>query len=185
MHLRAIDFRKDWMRELFLALKQAFVSVEEKLNNIEWYDGIFAKEQIETILGIAFVAAQTYITGTISDIRAIGVGANKGNKYEMLSTGSPYVADNVTQVVLVDSIANYYKHNEEWDGWKEDNKNKRTIEILRKCGITEKTEFPCYEAATILWPEKDIYELGKLLEILVDWRGQVLNESIATNNNTH
>ncbi|MBW1941166.1 MAG: hypothetical protein JRI28_07405 [Deltaproteobacteria bacterium] len=180
MHYCEIDYRKDWMRELFIALNQSFVNIQEKIDAIDWYDGIFAKEQIETVLGIAFVAAQTYITGTISDIRAIKKEAEKRNKFEFLSIGELHTEKQVTKILVVDSMANYYKHNEEWDGWKVNGKNRKTIETLKVFGITDKTEFPCYEAATMLWSEMEMNNLNNLLNILVNWREKILIEMIHT-----
>jgi len=177
MDMRAIDFRKSWMRELFLGLKQSFVSVEEKLNTTDWYDGLDAKEQMETIYGIAFVAAQTYITGTISDICKIRGENYKTIKPKMLSSGSPIIVDKVTKVFLVNTIANFYKHNEEWNNWNPKNNNKKTIETLAKCGITENTDFPCYKVATMLWREEELCELNYLLDILVEWRKSLLSNS--------
>ena len=70
-HYREVDYRVDWVRDLFGSLNHGFSSIQEKLSTIDYFDGLFAKEQAESIFGIAFVTAQTYITGTISDISEI------------------------------------------------------------------------------------------------------------------
>jgi len=178
MHVRQMDFRESWIRELFLGLEQAFVNVDKNLSTIEYYDGLFAKEQIETILGIAFVTAQTYIMGTISDIRSTNKGNNQKKKSKIISSGTAYVVNKITQIELVDSIANYYKHNDEWDHWKINKHNKVTIEKLMKCGISSETEFPCYETAKMLWPEKEINELSNLIKVLKNWREKVIGERV-------
>lgn len=172
-HYREVDYRVDWIRDLFGSLNHGFATIQEKLNNIDYFDGAFAQEQAETIFGIAFVTAQTYIVGTVSDMSEIN---SKGNlsKADMLTIGSPIVVDNITKVQLINTIANYYKHFEEWSGWKVEGHNKKTIETLNKCGISGQTPYPCHEAAKIIWPTEVLCELNFLLNILVEWRKNLL-----------
>lgn len=173
-HYKEIDFRADWMRDLFSSLNHGFKNIQEKLNDLEYFDGVFAQEQAETIYGIAFVTAQTYITGTVADMSEIGSNLNL-KKTEMLSIGSPKVDNETSKILLINTIANYYKHYDEWDGWKIERHNKRTIEILNKCGISEKTQYPCHEAARIIWPTEVLCELNYLLKVLVEWRKDLLH----------
>jgi hypothetical protein len=49
-----------------------------------------------------------------------------------------------------------------------------TTETLANVGITDKTDFPCYKAATILWVEKECKNLGNLLNIVSEWREFIL-----------
>jgi len=162
-YYREADYRVDWMKDLFNSLNHGFNSIQEKLNNIDYFDGIFAQEQAESIFGIAFITAQTYITGTLSDMAAIG-GDSKLQKSEMLSIGSPIITNEITKILLINTIANYYKHHEEWTGWKVEGHNRKTIKTLNKCGITEDTQYPCHEAAQIVWPTEAIFELNNLLK---------------------
>lgn len=167
---REVDYRQGWVSDIFSSLNHGFKSINEKLDTIEWFDGLFAMEQAETIYGIAFVTAQTYITGTISDMYDISEQDSKSLKTEWITFGSPTVVDEITKVSLINTIANYYKHFEEWDGWKKNRQNKNTIETLNKCSITEHTEFPCYETAKIISHTEVIHELNFMNEILFDWR---------------
>ena len=80
-HYREIDYRVDWMRDLFSSLNHGFSIIQDKLSKIEYFDGVFAQEQAETIFGIAFVSAQTYITGTVSDMIEIGDKHYKDTHY--------------------------------------------------------------------------------------------------------
>ena len=171
-HYREIDYRVDWMRDLFSSLNHGFSIIQDKLSKIEYFDGVFAQEQAETIFGIAFVSAQTYITGTVSDM--IEIGDNEAlTKSEMLAIGSPKVGE-ISKVQLINAIANYYKHHEEWSNWKPEGKNKRTIAALESCGISENTTYPCHEAAQIIWPSEVLCELNEMLDVLVRWRENLL-----------
>lgn len=171
-HYREVDYRVDWMRDLFSSLNHGFSIIQDKLNQIDYFDGIFAQEQVESIFGIAFVSAQTYITGTISDMAEIG-GDNAPSKYQMLSIGSPMLGK-ISKIQLINAIANYYKHHEEWSGWKVEGQSKRTVETLNSCGISENTPYPCHEAAQLIWPTEVLCELNEMLEILVGWRKSLL-----------
>lgn len=178
-HYREADYRVDWIGDLFSSLNHGFSTIQEKLNYIDYFDGAFAQEQSETIFGIAFVTAQTYIAGTISDMLEINSKSNL-SKTDMLAIGSPIVVDDITKVQLINTIANYYKHCDEWNGWKIEGTNKRTIEALNKCGISKQTSYPCHEAAQIIWPTEVLCELNYLLTILVEWRKNLLQHIKST-----
>lgn len=172
-HYREVDYRVDWMRDLFMSLNHGFSTIQEKLNTIEYFDGLFAQEQAETVFGIAFVTAQTYITGTISDMNE--VNNNSGlTKTDMLNIGSPSITNNISKVFLINTIANYYKHHEEWSGWQIESHNRRTIQTLNQLGFNEHTLYPCHEAAQVIWPTEVLCELNYLLDVLVDWRKNLL-----------
>ena len=173
-HYREVDYRVDWVRDLFSSLNHGFSSIQEKLSTIDYFDGLFAEEQAESIFGIAFLTAQIYITGTISDISEIS-GENVLSKSKMLSIGSPEISNGITKVLLINTIANYYKHHEEWSGWEVNRLNRKTIETLNSCGINEGCEFPCHEAAQIIWPNEVLCELNYLLNILVEWRENLMH----------
>jgi hypothetical protein len=168
-HYREVDYRVDWIRDIFSSLNHGFATIQDKLDNIDYFDGLFAQEQAESILGIAFVTAQIYITGTIADISEISSDCTL-SKPKMLSIGSSEVSSGITKVFLINTIANYYKHHEEWTGWEVNQANKKTIETLNICGINKDCEFPCHEAAQIIWPNEVLCELNYLLNVLVEWR---------------
>ena len=172
-HYKEVDFRADWVQDLFSSLSHGFITIQEKLNTIDYFDGLFAQEQAETIFGIAFITAQTYISGTISDMLEINTSSNISN-FDMLEIGSSLDKNNISKVLIINTIANYYKHHEEWNGWKIENNNKRTIQTLNKIGISESTEFPCHQAAQITCPNEVLCELNYLLIILVEWRKNLL-----------
>ena len=151
-----------------------------KLQENGHYDGFDALEDSEWILGVAFIAAQTYIIGTWADINGILTESNSAikrvSKENLLLLDVNWIANGVTRIQLVNAIANYQKHHDEWEGWQIDGKNQATIDILKNCGISKDTEFPCYTAATLLWPDSRIGELSYLLGLLEDWRERVFRK---------
>ena len=168
-----MDLRESWISDLLASLSHGFVKIQEKLRDLDYYDVGFAKEQAETIFGLAFVAAQTYITGTISDMFEINSDCGL-SKQDMLFHDSPQLNQNVSKIILVNAIANYFKHYEEWNGWEIQRYNRQTIQTLNLVGINENTTYPCHVAAQMIWPNEVLCELSYLLDVLVDWRKHLL-----------
>jgi hypothetical protein len=172
------DFRLDWLSQLFAALSGVIDDIHEKLGKVDGYDETFALEESESILGIAFIAAQTYVEGTVADIKAVHGKSKQLKKWDLLALevkGETF-ADGVTRLQLVDAIANYHKHHEAWDDWRVNANNEKTIGILNKSRINKETEFPCNRAAALLWPASNLGEFRYLLNILADWRERVFRE---------
>ncbi|MCK4824034.1 hypothetical protein KA005_50240, partial [bacterium] len=82
------------------------------------------------------------------------------------------VGTNTSTIMLISSIANYYKHHDEWgDTWP----NNCTTTALADVGIDSNTEFPCYQAAATLFEEDHVWQFGRLREMIADWRQHVLS----------
>ena len=129
-------------------------------------------EHAESILGVAFIVTQTYILGTVEDLNKIreSNGKNPLGKVDIYSDAPQRLSNNVSSVLLINSIANYYKHHDDCDVWP----TNLTGEILNNVGIGKDTKFPCYVAATKLWDKNDVGNLKSLLKIISDWREYVL-----------
>jgi hypothetical protein len=155
-------------------LETGLLSIEERGKAEEWFDGLWQLEHSESLFGIAFVSAQTYIFGTVQDINKIRRGSGKPSldktKYYADET-KPFLSE-TSRIMLINSIANYYKHHDEWEVWPVN----LTTKTLADVGITDHTEFPCYKAATTLWGEKECQKLGNLLRIISEWRGSILKK---------
>lgn len=182
MNLYEIDWRISYIRRIAMALSQGIDLVNYELNLSEEsgdpdsppFDPLDAAEHIENLLGIAFVTAQTYITGTVSDIPKLTSSSSTPTKRQLLQDFSEEIpGSNITKMELCDAIANYWKHQEEWDGWSGTPKNKRTLEILRGIGIEESENFPCQKVADVLWPG-GWQNLEQLLGLISEWRQRVI-----------
>jgi hypothetical protein len=128
------------------------------------------------MFGIAFVTAQTYITGTVADANLLMKGKKDFQKHQLLKSFSKKIEGaNLTQLQLCNAIANYFKHHDEWENWEPKGQKKWDISVLSEVGINQSSSFPCYLAATKLWAEEDIEDLNNLLNILVEWREQIIS----------
>jgi hypothetical protein len=122
----------------------------------EEIDGLEAREHAELFLGLGFVAFQTYALGTWTDLNRIRQAAGKRpvDKLVCYKTDPILVNQNgPTRIELINAVANYFKHHDEWPReWpeKRDTIITPTIITLKTVGITQKSEFPCIDAACML-----------------------------------
>ncbi|MBE2223135.1 MAG: hypothetical protein IAF02_16455 [Anaerolineae bacterium] len=170
------DSRYTMVKSIFDALNGNLRSLRRQAENADdEFEVEFVVEQAEWMYGIAFVTAQTYITGTIADANLLMKGKENFKKHQLLKDFSNKIEGaNLTQLQLCDAIANYFKHHEEWGNWELVGTKKWTISLLAEVGINKQSGFPCYEAATTLCPEEDIVNLDYLLGLLVEWRDKTI-----------
>jgi hypothetical protein len=172
MNVNEFDFRYDWTSVILDALESGFKIVQQKADAEPWLDGLWQMEHAEGVLGIAFIVAQAYILGTVEDLNRIRESEKKSSvsKIDIYSDVPQLLSNNVSSILLINSIANYYKHHDEWDSWP----TNLTGEVLGNVGIRKGTEFPCHVAAAKLWGENEIGNLKTLLEIISKWREYIL-----------
>src|SRR5437868_7716627 len=168
MNIYEVDFRFSWISSIIESLEYGLSNIEERANEGDWFDGLWELEYAESIYGIAFVAAQTYILGTTQDINRIRQGAGKStlNKLTLYSDDLQLLKKQGSRIRLINAIANYHKHQDEWTGWPQNN----TTKDLACVGIDQSTPFPCQQAAIILWGQQESGKLKDLLGIISEWR---------------
>ena len=173
-HYLEVDYRAETLEEIFVSLDHGFTRYQKKYDENEWYDAYWAQEQTESIFGIAYVTAQTYIIGAISDVSKIAGQNDKRSKTKWLSTSCKELRIGVSTISFINTMANYYKHYEEWVQWEATGFNKNTIETLSVFDINEETDFPCWEAAKILSGEEFPFNVSFLGKILIGWRKELI-----------
>ncbi len=112
------------------------------------------------------VACQVYAVGTISDINEIE--KSKHNKIALYKYKETDFSE-YTYVELINALANFFKHNEEWSTWPIN----ETTKTLRYYKIDENTEFPLHTGIIIIIGESS--DLRQLCTVLEDWRFSLLN----------
>ena len=178
MNLYEIDWRYSSIRNIFGTLSESLQTVVDKLHEAEQSgDDIafdFALEQAEGLCGIAFVAAQTYIAGTVADVNRIASSSTSLKKDQLLRNYSDDLAQiNLTKLELCDAMANYFKHHDEWQRWSGRGRKQKTVAILQTIGIKESDNYPCIKAVHILLSQ-DEWDLIPLLKLLSKWRESVI-----------
>ena len=182
MKLQEIDWRLSSTNRIFQALSDGLKDVGCDFGESqEAYQIDDALEHTESLLGIAFVMAQTYIAGTVSDANQLMGAGGRLTKEQLLKDYGDRLAETaVTKVELCDAIANYFKHHDEWTSWSTMGRNQKTVSILRAAGLQENDEFPCRKAADILWSNS-----GSVL--VLSWSFQTVGRSkrVFSNPDTH
>jgi len=173
MNLQEIDWRIGPLNDIIVGISAGLAAIQKRMNAEEGFDGLSAREHAEPLLGLCFVAAQTYAVGTVSDLNRIRMSHGK-SKEERLNKHKCYAHDtfingDVTRIQLINASANYFKHHDEWTRWP----TNYDTETLGKVGITEKTEFLCIDAVGLLCDTS--WELNKLLQILKEWRAHLFS----------
>lgn len=164
-HWRIHDFRKDCLEYIIEGISESLELLKQRTKNDPNYDGLFYFEDTEQVLGLAFVAFQSYINGSIYDLYH---DLSQKEKYYKIS----HVIEkhNRTKIELVISISNYFKH-------KDDNAlHQATEKTLRAFNLIDDSNpirSPVVDSLEILTNK---YELKEILEILFDWRKILFTE---------
>jgi hypothetical protein len=174
MNIYEVDFRFSWISSIIESLEYGLSNIEQRVNGGDWFDGLWELEHAESIYGIAFVVAQTYILGTTQDINRIRQGAGKSplDKLTLYSYDLRPLNKQVSRIRLINAIANYHKHKDEWTSWPQNN----TTRDLAAAGIDATIEFPCQQSAVMLWDEQENGSLKNLMAIISEWRRHILDK---------
>ena len=63
------DYRIDVLNNIVSGLQKSIEVIVDQNRTVPWFDGAFAAEASEHVYGLCFVAFQSYIVGTISDLK--------------------------------------------------------------------------------------------------------------------
>lgn len=178
MKFHEIDWRLSATRRIFKALSEGLKDVQQdSVEAVEEFEVDDALDYTENLLGIAFVTAQTYVTGTVADANQLNKSGIKVTKEHLLQVHGDKVANSaITKLELCDAIANYYKHHDEWGSWSPTSRNQKTISILQAVNIEEQDHYPCCKAANILGLTGNSQDMETLLSLISNWREKVIAE---------
>lgn len=169
MHL---DMRIDPLHHVIVGIDAGLAAIQTRIDCIEWYDGLHARDEAEPLLGLGFVAFQTYAVGAVSDLNQIRCRHGKPEHKEHICYACDIekVKNVATRLQLIHSTANYFKHHDQWPKpWPtEMHPAAHTVNLLGDFEITDKTEFPCIEAVELLCGTS--WELIVLHQIVKEWR---------------
>jgi hypothetical protein len=159
-----IDYRVESLTLIITGLENSIQTTVKKNTEFDWYDGIWMREESEPIYGLAFVAFQNYINGSINDL------FNKPeNKVQFYKKGNKHKDFERTQIELIIGLANYYKH-------KDGKFHNGTSEILKSFNLDINSEnvidnSPIFEGLELLNYEWNLFEIKK---IVTDYRKKLV-----------
>lgn len=159
-HWRRNDFREKSLYMIIDGLNKSIKELENNIDEVHWYDGDWFRAEAEPIYGLAFIALQNYIIGSIADIE--GTTKTKHEYYKKDNVINGFIN---TKIELIITLANYAKHRDErlFEG---------TTTILDAFNLNYKDVISLDEAAIFQGLEildKD-WNLFKINEYVVNWR---------------
>ena len=169
-HYLKIDYRAESLTQIIHGLDNAIKTLQERMEEHPWYDGLWFREDSEPIYGLSFIAFQNYINGTIKDI--INSTSDKTKYYNLQPKFKQY---DKSGIELIIGLANYIKHKEE-DG----PLHKKTAEILKSFGLDVSKEAdivdssPIFEGLTILTDNWNLYDIES---IVTSWRANLFTNT--------
>ena len=162
MHIAEMDFRLSCTMAILTTLDRGCCELLEKAGQ----NAADYVEDHDAMLGIGFIAVQTYIAGTIADLKRVfparPIPADLFRRHSVLIPST-----SLTQVEGIWAIANFVKHSDEW--MDSDRKGRSaTRDQLTQIGVTKWGPTVCNDALTRIVGEWD--GLKPLLGIARGWR---------------
>jgi hypothetical protein len=149
----------------FSFLEDAAKLIDSRLNSLEHEasvsddpDSLGIFDKAEYIIGFGLVACQTYITASSSQLRL--------SKKETLKFGSQHLCG-YSIVCVVNAIANYWKHNSEWE-YPLSKQAQETINIISSLQIDINASYVATNALSVLLRPSEP-RIERILPFLKQW----------------
>jgi hypothetical protein len=202
--LLRIHAQSDTLERLHRAVEReiraASRAIQRATRNEDLVEAVAGDEilTIEELLGLAFVAAQSFITLIRTELIAVNnvhlrylkspISFVGSNGYDALKLAPTLPAANCSEVEAINGVANYWKHSEEWlaseaksgtqvrEVWVSGKNNKRTVEIVTALGLVPNSNGNLRKAAKALGV-KDFEDLSPIRKILKSWATELLKNA--------
>lgn len=161
IHYLRIDHRAVSLDITIKGLTETITFLKNQIDEIDWYDGYWFMEESEPIYGLAFIAFQNYINGSIKDI------ADSLKEKETYYKLEQYLKEgNRSRIELIIGLANYAKHKDEGTP------HKGTKDILDHFNlnyedVTYLDKSPIFQGLTLL---NEDWDLLQVKTFVTDWR---------------
>lgn len=166
-HWLKVDYRAESLFQIISGLVNSINKLKERQEEGGWYDGLWLLEDTEPIFGLAFIAFQNYINGTIKDF--YNTTDNKVVFYKIEPNLNGFEKSSIELII---GLANYIKH-------KEDSKllngTKNILDCFGLNNSDEITESPIFNGLDLLDSNWDLFNV---LEIVKSWREKLFENYI-------
>jgi hypothetical protein len=180
LNLDEVDWRIGPLEHVVVGIDAGLASIQAQIGDPEWYDRLHACDDAEPLLGLGFVAFQTYALGTVEDLNRIRAdhAKPKMDKHDCYSCDPITFKEGVTRIQLISAIANYFKHHDEWSRWPTSKKDKgfHDTQTLARVEIKQETEHPCVEATKLLCGTS--WKMIVLRQIVQEWRAHLIKHKL-------
>ncbi|MBB1364490.1 hypothetical protein H5125_20300 [Shewanella sp. SR44-4] len=157
-----IDLKIDELSDLLILLDSKLEYLIDQANAQLDADSSGIFDRAEYFIGVGFVAMQQYIADTMqySTVR----------KSEALNLGS-VTSQGVTHISVINSAANWWKHESEWEWYGESGIGNKTYFSI--CNIVDPINYPLSNVLAFLVAEKT-FCLSSAIPILEQWRDHLV-----------
>jgi hypothetical protein len=156
-----IDHRVVSLNLIIKGLTETIDILKNQIIEIDWYDGDWFLEESEPIYGLAFIAFQNYINGSINDF------ADSLKEKETYYKLEPKPNNNSkSKIELIISLANYIKHKEEGTPHKGTKETLDNFNLIYE-NVTYLDNSPIFQGLTLL---DDSWDLFKIKDFVTEWR---------------
>jgi hypothetical protein len=162
------DYRRDSIVTIIVGLTAALKEIQDKLDLIPWYDGLWAYEEAEPIFGLAFIAIQNYVNKSIADYDISYNVKQPKHRYYKLDTVK--LKGGRTCLEMIIALANYSKHEEE--GSLHTNTRCVLDDLSLKYSGFDVFESPIFKGIELVTND---WELNRLLNVALEWRENIWN----------
>lgn len=161
MHYLRNDLRAESLNMTIKGLSETIEVLKNKIEDIYWYDADWFLEESEPIYGLAFIAFQNYINGSIKDFSDSLKEKETYYKLEQNQNNNTK-----SKIELIICLANFSKHMEEGTPHKG---TKETLDYfkLNYENVTSLDNSPIFQGLTILNEDWDLF---KIKEYVTGWR---------------
>src|SRR5689334_5073745 len=140
-----LDLDLNLLQQLVHIIDQNLEQMSQQAVEADDPDSLGYFDRMEHLTGLGFVACQTYISSICGSLRF--------EKHQALGIG-PLHSSRQTKDQIVNSAANYWKHNSEWILEKNDRQRKRIEESFDLVGFPIDTDYPlCGVLTELVSPE--------------------------------
>jgi hypothetical protein len=162
-----VDFDLDLLHQLIHIIDQHLELMAQEAVEADDPDSFGYFDRMEHLTGLGFVACQTYMASICGSLRI--------EKQKALAIG-PVHSSGQTKAQIINSAANYWKHNSEWILEKSDRQRKRIEETFDLVGFPINTDYPLSGVLTELaFPELAAFQ--PIVATLEAWRDELQNKA--------
>ncbi len=158
-----IDTDLELLQQLVLVLDKQLENIIAESREVEDPDGFGYYDIAEHIIGLGFVACQTYMSSVYGYLQI--------DKKKAISFG-PVHSCGQTKMQLINHAANYWKHNNEWPHGKFDKQRKAIEEAFKDIGFPVGRDYPLSNILTEVVSPKTI-SFSPIIEMLELWRNEL------------
>jgi hypothetical protein len=163
MKYSILDYDLSFLQNLVHIIDQHLKHINTEAAQVDDPDSLGYFDNMEQIIGLGFVACQTYLSSVYSYLKI--------EKKRALAVG-PYHSSGQSKAQLINHAANYWKHNSEWVFDKNSKQRMFVEKAFESVGFPVNTDYPLLGIlAEVALPENAAFE--PVISVLEAWKDEL------------